>query len=297
MSENVVVTELNIYPVKSCQRVSLPSVYLDKYGFQHDRRFMLITGNGRFLSQRRYPVLATVKAMIETENTSTHQICKQLRMSSPHVSWDLELEPQLTGNTMEVGIWEDKAQAIDQGERAAEWIKHLLKTDATYNRLVAVGQSGTMRQVQIPKGFPTVSGRQLPFSDEGPILLISEESLADLNKRMKARTGNEVSMDHFRPNIVVSGCVDAFEEDTWLLVQIGSIPFMAYKNAERCKMTGINQLTGEIDKHGPLEVLREYRAPRGPGHAEFGQLLIPLETSGQITVGDKVTILDHKKRV
>lgn len=164
-------------------------------------------------------------------------------------------------------------------------------------RLVAVGQSGTMRQVQIPKGFPTVSGRQLPFSDEGPILLISEESLADLNKRMKARTGNEVSMDHFRPNIVVSGCVDAFEEDTWLLVQIGSIPFMAYKNAERCKMTGINQLTGEIDKHGPLEVLREYRAPRGPGHAEFGQLLIPLETSGQITVGDKVTILDHKKRV
>lgn len=62
-------------------------------------------------------------------------------------------------------------------------------------------------------------------------------------------------------------------------------------------MTGIDQMTGETDKHGPLEVLREYRAPRGPGHAEFGQHLIPLRIGGQIAVGDKVTILDRKKRL
>ena len=46
-------------------------------------------------------------------------------------------------------------------------------------------------------------------------------------------------MDRFRPNIVVSGCVDAFEEDTWLLVQIGSVPFMAYKKAEVNKLRSI----------------------------------------------------------
>ena len=134
MSENIKVTQLNIYPVKSCQRVSLPSVYLDECGFQHDRRFMLVSGNGRFLSQRRYPILATVKSTLETEDTPRQQIVKQLRMSSPHISWDLEVEPQLRGKTMEVGIWEDKAQAIDEGERAAQWIKDLLKTDTTYNR-------------------------------------------------------------------------------------------------------------------------------------------------------------------
>lgn len=39
-------------------------------------------------------------------------------------------------------------------------------------------------------------------------------------------------MNRFRPNIVISGCTEAFEEDSWLVVQIGSVPFMAYKKAE-----------------------------------------------------------------
>lgn len=49
-----------------------------------------------------------------------------------------------------------------------------------------------MRQVRIPSGFPAIPGRQMSFADEGPVLLISEESLANLNQRMKDRTGNEV---------------------------------------------------------------------------------------------------------
>lgn len=137
MSMDVHVTQLNIYPVKSCQRVSLPSMYLDECGIQYDRRFMLVNGSGRFLSQRRYPIFATVKATLETEKTPEQKdIVKLLRMSSPHVSWDLEVEPQLIGRMIEVGIWEDSAQAIDQGDRAAEWIKDLLKTDTTYNRYI-----------------------------------------------------------------------------------------------------------------------------------------------------------------
>jgi len=59
-------------------------------------------------------------------------------------------------------------------------------------------------------------------------------------------------------------------------------------------MTGIDQTTGAVDKSGPLEVLRQYRAPQGPTHARFGQLLIPLQT-GTVKLGDTVTVLDHKK--
>ena len=53
-----------------------------------------------------------------------------------------------------------------------------------------------MRQVKIPQGFPTVPGCQMSFTDAGPVLLISEESLVDLNRRMKDRTGNEVVISH-----------------------------------------------------------------------------------------------------
>jgi uncharacterized protein YcbX len=60
-------------------------------------------------------------------------------------------------------------------------------------------------------------------------------------------------------------------------------------------MTGVDQETGEVDKLGPLDVLRTYRAPQGPLHAKFGQLMIPLQRSGKVRVGDTVQILERKK--
>ncbi len=60
-------------------------------------------------------------------------------------------------------------------------------------------------------------------------------------------------------------------------------------------MTGINQDNAEQDKLGPLEILRTYRAPRGPTHAMFGQLMIPLQAGGQVKIGDPVEIIDRKK--
>lgn len=60
-------------------------------------------------------------------------------------------------------------------------------------------------------------------------------------------------------------------------------------------MTGIDQDTGEEDKLGPLEILRQYRAPGGPTKAQFGQLCLPLQQGGAISLGDTLTILDRKK--
>ena len=60
-------------------------------------------------------------------------------------------------------------------------------------------------------------------------------------------------------------------------------------------MTGIDQDTGEEDKLGPLEILRQYRAPSGPTKAMLGQLCLPLQTGGTISVGDMLTVLDRKK--
>lgn len=48
---------------------------------------------------------------------------------------------------------------------------------------------------------------QVAYPDCSPIMILSEASLADLNTRMEKKA----KMEHFRPNIVVTGC-DAFEE-------------------------------------------------------------------------------------
>lgn len=63
-------------------------------------------------------------------------------------------------------------------------------------------------------------------------------------------------------------------------------------------MPAINQETGETDKLGPLEILRQYRGNRVPGAPEkamFGQLGLALQTSKKIKLGDMVTVLDRKK--
>ena len=61
-------------------------------------------------------------------------------------------------------------------------------------------------------------------------------------------------------------------------------------------MTAVNQKTGVVDKHGPLEVLRSYRAPLGPTHARFGQLLIPLQLGGVVRLGDEIVVVETKKK-
>jgi uncharacterized protein YcbX len=48
------------------------------------------------------------------------------------------------------------------------------------------------------------------FADGYPILIISEESLSDLNSRLDS----PLPMNRFRPNLVVKGC-PPFAEDTW----------------------------------------------------------------------------------
>ena len=66
---------------------------------------------------------------------------------------------------------------------------------------------------------------------------------------------------------------------------------------QRCKQTSVNQETGVEDKTGPIDILRKYRAPRGPTHANFGQHLIPLQKSGKVHVGDTIQIIEKKREL
>ncbi len=58
------VTELYIYPIKSLGGIRAQSVLLTDRGFEHDRRWMLVDGNNRFISQREYPKMALLRVEI-----------------------------------------------------------------------------------------------------------------------------------------------------------------------------------------------------------------------------------------
>jgi uncharacterized protein YcbX len=44
--------DIAIYPVKSARGITVPSANMESRGLQGDRRWMLVDGNGRFVSQR-----------------------------------------------------------------------------------------------------------------------------------------------------------------------------------------------------------------------------------------------------
>lgn len=230
------VTGLKKFPIKSCRALCVDEVELDSYGVVDDRRFMLVDGNGRFISQRKFSQLATVSAHFEQEGEK-----RFLCVSSPKMNSGLKFEPILEGNRVEASVWESHVQVIDQGDLPAGWFNELIGHGATFHRLVACAENNRQSRsegfVRFVDNLPPTLKQKLPpmkmaLADAGPVSLVSHESFKDVNERLKERCGQEVPLNRFRINIEISGCVRPFEEDEWLLLRIGSVPFLAYRNAE-----------------------------------------------------------------
>ncbi|KAL5466825.1 hypothetical protein EMCRGX_G030976 [Ephydatia muelleri] len=294
----VSVVGLNIFPVKSCKAVKVQEIEVDSYGVVGDRRFMVVEQGGRFVSQRKCPKLVTVTATyVRTGETEFLQLC------SPEMETALKILPKYDGERMHSSVWESQVDVLDQGDEAADWLSKLLESPTRSYRLVASAESAPDRGYRrLIANFPPSLQDKLPpmevaLADSAPVSLVSHESLAALNEKLSEHTGNTVTLSRFRMNIEVAGCSKAYEEDEWLLIKIGSAPFLVYTAAERCKMTCIDQDTGKQDKMGPLDILRIYRAPKGPTHSIFGQLLVPLQSGARVRVGDRVEVLERKKYV
>ena len=128
----------------------------------------------------------------------------------------------------------------------------------------------------------------LSFADGYPLLFISEGSLDDLNHRLVARGKARVSMDRFRPNVVLAGC-EPYTEDTWQQVNISGIRFDIVKPCARCPITTVDQVLGIIpDVHEPVATLATYRRGKDGG-AMFGQNVLH-RGCGTLRVGDVVQV-------
>ncbi|MDQ5887498.1 MAG: uncharacterized protein QG667_787, partial [Pseudomonadota bacterium] len=122
------------------------------------------------------------------------------------------------------------------------------------------------------------------FADGYQYLLIGEHSLADLNQRLP----DAVPMLQFRPNLVVSGA-EAFAEDEWKVLRIGSVVFDVVKPCERCIFTTVDPESGQMHpQKQPLVTLNQYRA--FPAGTLFGQNLVA-RNSGLLMLGDGVEVL------
>ena len=92
-------------------------------------------------------------------------------------------------------------------------------------------------------------------------------------------------MERFRPNLVVDGDLEPFEEDRWRRVHVGAVEFRVVKPVDRCVLTTIDPATLERG-HEPIRTLAKHR--KWDGATWFAVQLVP-ESRRRGRVGDEVT--------
>lgn len=260
------VTGLYIYPIKSCRGQAVERALVTPRGLEDDRLLMIVDEEGHFLTQREYPKMALIEPTLGDD---------LLTLRAPGMS-ALDVPKRSSGVAQTVIIWRDQCAAVDQGEAAADWLSDFL---GTHTRLVHLHDEFARA---VDPTYRRQADDQTSFADGFPFLIISEESLTDLNSRLDT----PLPMDRFRPNVVVRGG-EPFAEDRWRQIKIGAVTFDLVKPCARCKITTINQTTGAVGKE-PLATFATFRRT-ADGRVLFGQNMLS-SGGGSIAVGDGVEL-------
>jgi hypothetical protein len=270
-------TDIWRYPVKSCRGHRLTQAVVEPWGLAGDRRWMIVDGDGRFVTAREHSRLVLVTPTLRGD---------VIRLAAPGMP-DLVVPVPDPGHTglAPVRVWSsqlDAAMAIDE---AGQWLSKVAGMEV---RLVYLDDP--TRRATNPDY--SKDGDVVSFADGYPLLLTSEESLERLNEWIadgKHTAEGPLPMTRFRPNVVVAGAA-AFAEDGWHLVRIGDVRFRVAKPCGRCVLTTVDPDTAVKGKE-PLATLARHR--RWDGNVWFGVNLIPdaPRAGGHLCLGDPVQVL------
>jgi uncharacterized protein YcbX len=210
-----IIDELIIYPIKGCRGFSVQSATLNSRGLENDRSFMVIKKDtGRFISQRSHPRMCLISTEIRGENlVVTSNI-------PGRIIPELIIPLNSTGELLVATVWGDECRAYDCGENASQWFTSVLEDkgkDAEVLSLV---------RMPSPEVFSRAAeqGGTVSFADQYPLLITTRESLAALNKSLVAEGDSPVTMERFRPNVVLRGATGSalapYAEDMWKRVAL-----------------------------------------------------------------------------
>ena len=257
-----------VYPVKSCAGTTPREAWLSETGFDLDRAWMVVDPAGRFVSQRELPRMALVRTTLKSDE----MILRAPGMLALHVALDRVEE------RTEAEVWSDRVAAYDMGALCAQWF-----TDFLGRPLRLVRFDPDVRRLADPTWTGALEA-DTSFQDGFPLLVASTASLAEVNRRLAGAGHEAITLERFRPNLVIDG-VDAHGED-----QIDEIVFAAddgpvrlklVKPCARCPIPDVDPATG-IAGHSVGDVLAQYRAtPRLGGALTFAMNAVIVEGVGR----------------
>ncbi|WP_375749772.1 MOSC N-terminal beta barrel domain-containing protein [Vibrio sp. HN007] len=263
-------SQIHVYPVKSTKGISISSSWVEKQGLAFDRRFMLASSDGMMITSRTHPKLLLVQVSLMTDG---------LILSYPGKASVKIAYSELANNEVETTVWKDTFSAYSTTIDADRWFSEIIGEET---QLLFTGKQSNRYREKL--------SQNVSFADGYPLLIISKQSLEELNRRCP----EQQVMSQFRPNLVVDGA-EPFIEDSWKKIKIGEVIFEVRKPCERCILTTVDPKTGKpSDSKEPLATLSTFRANESGG-TFFGQNLVALN-EGVINAGDAIEVLETKEK-
>ena len=266
------VSQLNYYPVKSCAGISLSKAQICTRGIEHDREWAVWDVHSRtVLTQRQAAKLCLIKASVQNSGAA---VALQLNVEAMS---PLEI-PVVDSEEVETTFpWGPVCRGLDQGDAAAKWLSSYLEREC---RLLHFSPSFVRQVDQQVAKRPT---DQTGFADDCAFLLLSDESLRELNSQLV----EPLPTNRFRPNIVVRGAT-SYAEDDWKVIRIGDVVFDVLQKCGRCVITTVNQADASKGVE-PLHTLAKHR--------KFGNKLmfgvhLAHRANGSIALHDEVEVLE-----
>ncbi len=218
-----------IYPVKSLAGISVTSAILTGAGLKGDREWMLIDENGKYATQRKHPLMATIRPSIKNG---------QLSLSNLN-GHSITLKQPCVQERTPVSVWEDHFQAIPANKEYSAWITESVKSK-TPLQLVYFDKK-IQRGIDRNRFGP---GHTF-FADGAPFLVTNTASLNTVNQALNKEQLAAVSMLRFRPNIVISGLA-AFDEHRPLQLhsQSNTSIITLKDHCQRCAVIIVEPSTG-----------------------------------------------------
>lgn len=271
------ISRLSIYPVKGMARLDVRSARVLPWGLEHDRCWAIMAADGRILTQREIPALATIVPLLVGETLYLR------RRGVPNLA---VAQPGGRAQQLNARLWGDVLSVVDMGEAASEWLTEALGI-ATH--LVWLGMPPAARAVDRRWGAP---GDWLTFANGFPVHLCATASLRDLQRRLPRE---RLAMSRFRPNIVVTTS-EAWSENSWSRVSTGEVDLEVAKLCSRCSVIGIEQVMGKRVGASVLIEALGALARDEDGRPAFGINLLT-RAFGTLRVGDRLSAQGSKTAV
>lgn len=269
------ISQLFVYPIKSCAGVAVNEAILTPTGLDLDRAWMVVDARGDFVSQRELPRMALVQPTLRHYDL----VLRAPGMLALHLAIDAAEHP------VTVRIWDDEVRAYDMGAVAAQWFTDFLSP--------AGSGLGPLRLVRFDPDEQRLADKRwtggvvVPnqFSDGFPVLVAGEASLALFNRQLAEAAQAAVGMARFRPNLVLSG-LDAYDEDHLDSLRLGegdtAVHLQLVKPCIRCSIPDVDPATAERGHAVGELLLAQRRDTCMDGALTWGMNAIVLAGDGQL---------------